>query len=78
MKKENRGGKRLGSGRPHKYNEQTKIISFRVPISKEQEVKKIVQKKLNEYKKNTIEICPICKTKNNHKIINDKWCCAFC
>lgn len=78
MKKENRGGKRKGSGRPPKYKEPTKTISFRVPISKEDEVKKIVQKELNSYKKNTIKICPLCETKNYHEIENYKCCCAFC
>lgn len=42
-KKENRGGKRPGSGRKPKYNEPTTTIAFRVPVSKVKEVKGIVK-----------------------------------
>lgn len=36
------GGKRKGAGRKPKYNEPTKVISFRVPLSKIDEIKKLV------------------------------------
>ena len=39
-----RGGHREGSGRKPMYEEKTKVISFRVPESKEEEVKDIVGK----------------------------------
>ena len=42
MKQENRGGSRKNSGAKPKYNEPTKTISFRVPISKEFEIKNFV------------------------------------
>lgn len=44
MKKQNRGGKRKGSGRKPKYNEPTETISFRVPVSKTAKVKEAVKK----------------------------------
>jgi len=43
MKKENRGGKRANAGSKPKYNEPTKTTAFRVPISKIDEVKKMVR-----------------------------------
>jgi hypothetical protein len=45
-KKETRGGTRLGSGAKPKYNEPTKTISFRVPISKIEAIKKMVTAEL--------------------------------
>lgn len=42
MKKEKRGGKRKGAGRP-KTKEDTKVM--RVPVSKMDEVKKLIAKK---------------------------------
>ena len=42
MKKPTRGGKRKGAGRP-KTKEDTKVI--RIPISKEEAVKKLISKK---------------------------------
>lgn len=38
-KKETRGGTRIGSGAKPKYNEPTKTIAFRVPVSKIEHVK---------------------------------------
>ena len=38
-----RGGKREGAGAKPKYNEPTKTTAFRVPISKIDEVKKLVR-----------------------------------
>jgi hypothetical protein len=43
MKKDSRGGKRQNAGRLPKYNEPTKTIAFRVPISKHAEIKKLVK-----------------------------------
>ena len=42
-KKETRGGTRQGSGAKPKYNEPTKTIAFRVPVSKIVEVKQAVK-----------------------------------
>jgi len=42
-KKENRGGKRANAGSKPKYNEPTKTTAFRIPISKIDEVKKLVR-----------------------------------
>ena len=49
-KKDTRGGTRKGSGAKPKYNEQTKTVAFRCPLSKVDELKKIINAKLNEYK----------------------------
>ena len=49
-KKEKRGGKRPNSGAKPKYSEPTKTISFRIPISKEAEVKEVIKNLLNSYK----------------------------
>lgn len=49
---ENRGGYRKGSGAKQKYNEPTKTIAFRVPESKIDEVKAIVNELLTTYRKN--------------------------
>lgn len=48
-KKETRGGTRQGSGAKPKYNEQTKTVAFRCPLSKVDELKLIVKSKLREY-----------------------------
>ena len=41
------GGTRNGSGAKPKYNEETKTIAFRCPISKVDELKTIINAKLN-------------------------------
>ena len=46
---ENRGGKRKGSGAKPKYNEPTKTIAFRCPLSKIDELKLLVKSKLFEW-----------------------------
>ena len=46
-KKETRGGTRPGSGAKPKYDEATKTIAFRVPISKIEHVNGIVKTLLN-------------------------------
>ena len=43
------GGKRQGSGAKPKYNEETKTIAFRCPMSKVDELKIIVKSKLSEW-----------------------------
>jgi len=48
-KKEKRGGTRKGSGAKPKYNEQTKTVAFRCPLSKVDELKLIVKSKLAEW-----------------------------
>ena len=50
-KKETRGGTRQGSGAKPKYNEQTKTVAFRCPLSKVDEMKTIIRSKLNEWTK---------------------------
>ena len=50
MKNKPHGGKRQGSGAKPKYNEPTKTIAFRIPISKEAEARQMIkdfQKKCN-------------------------------
>ena len=48
-KKETRGGTRQGSGAKPKYNEQTKTVAFRCPLSKVDELKLIIKSKLSEW-----------------------------
>ena len=48
-KKETRGGTRKNAGAKPKYNEQTKTVAFRCPISKIDELKIIVKYKLSEW-----------------------------
>lgn len=52
MKKENRGGKRANSGSKPKYSEPTKTVSFRVPISKIEEVKGVIKELLLSFTQN--------------------------
>ena len=44
-----RGGKRKNAGAKPKYNEQTKTVAFRCPVSKVDELKLIVKYKLSEW-----------------------------
>jgi len=44
-----RGGTRQGAGAKPKYNEQTKTVAFRCPLSKVDELKLIVKSKLSEW-----------------------------
>lgn len=48
--KKKSGGYRQGSGAKPKYKEQTTTIAFRVPKSKVNELKDLVNLKLSEYK----------------------------
>lgn len=43
------GGTRRNSGAKPKYNEQTKTVAFRCPLSKVDELKLIVKSKLSEW-----------------------------
>ena len=47
--KSKRGGKRTGSGQKLKYDEETKTIAFRCPISKVQKLKEVVNAQLSEW-----------------------------
>ena len=49
VKKENRGGKREGAGPKFKYGEGTVNITLRVPITKKDEVKRLVYAYLQQY-----------------------------
>lgn len=42
-----KGGKRIGSGAKPKYNEPTKTIAFRVPVSRIEHVKSLLKTLLN-------------------------------
>ena len=48
-KQETRGGTRQGSGAKPKYNEQTKTVAFRCPLSKVDELKLVINSKLSEW-----------------------------
>jgi hypothetical protein len=47
-KSENWGGKRNNAGRKCKYGERTKVLTFRVPVSKAEEIKKAVKFMLDQ------------------------------
>jgi len=49
MNKSKKGGSRKGSGAKSKYGEPTTTKAFRVPISKVEELKNIVDAKLSEW-----------------------------
>ena len=49
MQKNKKGGKRIGSGAKSKYNEETKTVAFRCPLSKVDELKIVVKSKLLEW-----------------------------
>jgi hypothetical protein len=49
--KQTHGGKRLNAGSKPKYNEPTKTTAFRIPISKIDEVKKLVRDFLAGYER---------------------------
>lgn len=44
-----RGGTRTGSGQKLKYNEETKTVAFRCPISKVEKLKEILNAQLSEW-----------------------------
>ena len=47
--KSKRGGKRTGSGQKPKYNEETKTVAFRCPLSKVDQLTVIVKSRLSEW-----------------------------
>jgi len=47
--KNKRGGTRQGSGAKPKYNEETKTVAFRCPLSKVDELKLFVKSKLSDW-----------------------------
>ena len=49
IKKEKRGGTRQGSGAKPKYNEPTKTVAFRCPLSKVDKLKLIIKSELSEW-----------------------------
>jgi hypothetical protein len=49
IKQKHSGGNRIGSGAKPKYNEPTTTIAFRVPLSKVDELKDMVNNKLSEW-----------------------------
>lgn len=51
-KEETRGGTRKNAGAKPKYNEQTKTIAFRCPVSKADELKSMIKSKLSEWSSN--------------------------
>ena len=52
LMEEKRGGKRENSGAKSKYSEPTKTTAFRIPISKIDEVKEVVNRMLSGYTEN--------------------------
>jgi len=56
IKKETRGGTRQGSGAKPKYNEETKTVAFRCPLSKVNELKLVVNSKLSEWSKKALNM----------------------
>lgn len=48
-KKDNRGGPGRNQGRKLKYGEETINLSIRVPVSKKEELRKIVNAKLKKW-----------------------------
>ncbi len=53
-KKETRGGQREGAGRKSPFKEKTKGVKFMCPLSKVDELKKYVNRKLLEWSKSGI------------------------
>jgi len=53
-KKETRGGTRQGSGAKPKYNEETKTVAFRCPLSKVDELRLYVTLKLSEWSQGSV------------------------
>ena len=49
MKNKKRGGTRKNAGAKPKYNEETKTVAFRCPLSKVDELKLVIKSKLSEW-----------------------------
>ena len=47
--KKQHGGAGRGQGRKSKFNEETTTLSVRVPVSKKEDLKKIIDAKLEEW-----------------------------
>lgn len=47
---ERRGGKRVGAGPPFKYGETTVNITLRIPVSKKDDIKRLVYAYLEQFK----------------------------
>jgi hypothetical protein len=54
MKSKKQGGKRKNAGRKSAFNEPTKTVSFRCPLSKTEELKVYVTAKLSEWSKGIV------------------------
>lgn len=66
-KKEKRGGTRQGSGAKPKYNEETKTVAFRCPISKVDELKIFIKSKLSEW---SVKVSHnVCRVADGQKIV---------
>jgi hypothetical protein len=50
------GGTRKNAGAKPKYNEQTKTVAFRCPLSKVEELKLFVKSKLSEWSKEALNM----------------------
>lgn len=50
IKIERRGGKRAGAGPPFKYGETTVNITLRIPVSKKDDIKRLVYAYLEQFK----------------------------
>jgi len=48
-KKSKRGGKRKGAGRKGNFNEKSRVLSVRVPESRHDEIKAIVQDLITDF-----------------------------
>lgn len=53
-KKKKQGGKRKNAGRKSAFNEPTKTVSFRCPLSKIDELKICVTSKLSEWSRGSV------------------------
>lgn len=49
IKKKQHGGAGRGQGRKLKFNEETTTLSVRVPVSKKEELKELIDAKLEEW-----------------------------
>ena len=58
IKKDNRGGKRVGAGHPFKYGERTINITFRIPTSHKELIKVMVKQYLDKVSSNYKESKP--------------------
>jgi len=65
-----KGGTRTNSGPKRKYNEQTKMVAFRCPISKIDELKKLVNDQLDKW---NVKGIPVPKLSlNDYHLLSDR------